>query len=353
MAFTVKTLAQIRDAQLRDISNQQPEADTGSDSDHFVRSSATASSIEGLYEHQAWISRQIFPDSADEENLKRHAALRRIFQKPAVAASGSIRAKGAPGAALQSGLAGVAGGQVIVTTASAIVGADGTVVVNAAVGATGTAGNLAADTPGQFGAAPSGVASEFQIVTMRGGLEIETPDQLLSRLLARLQDPPAGGKTSDYRGWALEVPGITGAYVFPHRTAVGKVDVAVISGNGLASEEQIIQAQLNIDRNRPAGARGATVFVPTLKVVDFALALQGDIDPDIALPQLYTSIGAYFDTLQPGAPMVKSRIEAIVSDTQAVIDRRIDAPPANVVPVVSPVVVEWLRLGTISLSELV
>nr|WP_315415067.1 hypothetical protein [uncultured Pseudomonas sp.] len=50
---------------LRDIRNLQAEADIGPDSDNYVRSSAVASAIEGLYQKLAWLYRQIFPDTAD------------------------------------------------------------------------------------------------------------------------------------------------------------------------------------------------------------------------------------------------------------------------------------------------
>ena len=73
MPFAIPPFTSIRDTLLRDLKNQLPDADTGPDSDFFVRASATASAVEGLYQHQAWLVRQIFPDSADREFLELHA----------------------------------------------------------------------------------------------------------------------------------------------------------------------------------------------------------------------------------------------------------------------------------------
>ena len=91
MPLPIKEYRQIRADILRDIANLQPAAYTGEDSDFAVRASAVASSIEGLYEHQQWIARQIFPDTADSDYLERHASLRNITRKPAAFATGTVR----------------------------------------------------------------------------------------------------------------------------------------------------------------------------------------------------------------------------------------------------------------------
>lgn len=349
MPFNVKTLSEIREDQLRDIKNQRPDVDVTPDSDYYVRASATSSAIEGLYEHQAYITRQIFPDSADEENLRRHAALRRLYPKSAATAAGKVRVSGLVGASVGSGQTVVARGNTYLITSPATIGPDSTAIVAATAVIPGSESNLPDNTPGQFAAAPAGVASEVVVLEMKGGLAAETTAQLLSRLLERLASPPAGGNVQDYRSWAKEIAGITDAYVFPHRSGVGSVDVAVISGNGLPSNDQVARAQLNIDLKRPAAARLANVFVPTIKIVDFVIAVSGDADLSLLAGQLETEIGAYFDSLAPGQAMIKSRIEAIVSNAAGVQDRRIDLPIGNVGTVVNAAVVEWLRLGKVTL----
>lgn len=65
MPYTTPDYAAIRDRQLRDIRNLDADAHTQPDSDNFIRASATASAVEGLYDHQQWIARQIIPDTAD------------------------------------------------------------------------------------------------------------------------------------------------------------------------------------------------------------------------------------------------------------------------------------------------
>ena len=64
------------------------------------------------------------------------------------------------------------------------------------------------------------------------------------------------------------------------------------------------------------------------------------------------ALAEYFNGLNPGETAVKSRIEALVSDLTGVADRVISLPAANVVPAVNTSVVEWCRLGTVTVGLL-
>ena len=85
MPFITKNAAQIRTDILRDIKNllQLSDDTLGPDSDWYIRASSVASVAEGLYQHQGWIVRQIFPDTADSEFLYLHARLRGLSKKAA------------------------------------------------------------------------------------------------------------------------------------------------------------------------------------------------------------------------------------------------------------------------------
>lgn len=76
MPYTVPTFDSLLNGLLTDYQNQFPEADTSQGSLIFIKCSALASALWGLYKHQEYISRQLFPDSADAANLQRHADLR-------------------------------------------------------------------------------------------------------------------------------------------------------------------------------------------------------------------------------------------------------------------------------------
>jgi uncharacterized phage protein gp47/JayE len=129
--YSIPTFADIRNTYLRDVRNLLPDAATDVDSDVYVRATATSSAVYGLYQYLLWIARQIMPDTADTENLERHAALRGIARKPGTVASGTVTFAGQPEAAIPAGTAvkHVATELLCVTDALAQIGADGTVVV--------------------------------------------------------------------------------------------------------------------------------------------------------------------------------------------------------------------------------
>ncbi|ENZ9960254.1 baseplate J/gp47 family protein, partial [Salmonella enterica] len=103
MAYLTPAAEKIRADLLRDLKNQLPDADTGPDSDYYVRASSVASVAEGLYQHQAWVVRQIFPDTADSDYLLLHARTRGLQKKPPTTAKGTADISGSPGSTLPAG----------------------------------------------------------------------------------------------------------------------------------------------------------------------------------------------------------------------------------------------------------
>lgn len=353
MPFTVPAFAQIRADLLRDIKNLLPEADTGPDSDYFVRASSVASAVEGLYHHQAWIVRQIFPDTADREYLERHAQVRGLQRKPATSAGGQIRFSGTPGAALPPGIVAKLGELQYQTIQSGVIGADGKATLPAAATVAGTAGNAIAGALLELTSAPDGVAGQAVIVSMVGGMEEELDGELLARLLELIRRPPAGGNKYDYRRWALEVPGVAGAFVYPLRRGLGTVDVVITAAGGLPSVATISAVQAHIDDQRPVTARDVLVLAPSLKVVNVSVAVQlYGITLATAQAQIKAALATYFKQLAPGEIAIKSRIEALISDQSGVLDRLVSMPAANVIPTVDDSKVEWVRLGTVTVVPL-
>ncbi|MGX5880908.1 baseplate J/gp47 family protein, partial [Burkholderia gladioli] len=353
MAPTIKTLAEIRDDQLREIQNTLPDADVGSDSDFYVRASSVGSVVEGLYAYKQWQTKQIFITSADDDMLLRHAAVYGMSLKAAVSAQGTLQLVGTAGLAVTSGLRFTRGALTYTTTSGVTLGQDGKGVVTATADATGSDSNISTATAVQLMTPPAGVQTQATLLTMQGGLEVETYDQLRSRLLDRIQNPPGGGKVSDYKLWALEVPGITNAFVYPHRIAVGRVDVAVISGTGLPSQEEIEAVQTNIDLNRPAACRGVTVFAPELVTVDHVVQVQwSGSDLNDLHAALEPQFQAYYAALNPGESAVRTKLGSLVSDAAGVTDYVMLTPAANVAAESSNVRVQWVRYGSLSLQRM-
>ena len=346
--FTIPDFETIRSAILRDTQSLDPTADISHDSDHFVHASRLAACATGQYAHQAWIVRQIFPDTADTMYLERHAALRGITRRNATLASGTATVKGVVGSNIGADVQIKHGNRFYRTTATAQIGRNGmaTVAITADdVGAVHNAFQAAA----QFMAAPAGIASDC-VITAQGGTDAESDASLLARLLEIIRRPPAGGNQYDYKNWALSVDGVSSAYVYPLRRGLGTVNIAITSADGAPSDEIIAKTQAYIDEMRPVTAKNVLVVKPHLTVLDVQVQVKLDgLDLAIAQSRVQAALSDYFGTLIPGDDLIVSQIEAAISNVGGISDRKLLSPNANrVADVVNHI--EWFKLGRVNVS---
>jgi len=352
MPFTTPDYIAIRDAILRDIANQLPDAAVGSDSDYAIRANAVAAAIEGIYQHQQWIARQILPDTADGDYLERWASLYGLTRKAASFADGSITFIGTVGASVPIGTeARTADDVAYVTTVANVIGAGGSVDIAAQAVTAGEAGNADAGTAVTLTSAPAGVSSAGVIVTMTGGAAVESNADLLARLLSRIQQPPHGGARHDYEAWALAVAGVDRAYVFPLRRGLGTVDVVPMPASGLPGVQLLSDVQDYIDDVRPVTA-DCLALSPTEVQVDVTgtLTLDGTRSLVDVVADINAALAAYFATLAPGDTVVRTRIATIIGSVDGVADFVLSAPAANVATTVDDTTVELATLGTVTLS---
>lgn len=355
MPFITPVAAQIRDDLLRDIKNllQLTDDKLGPDSDWYVRAFSVASVAEGLYQHQGWIVRQIFPDTADAEYLYLHARTRGLTKKPANSASGTVGFTGEPGSSSVAGLVFKRDNVSWTTMENVTIGADGTGTVRAVSSLSGTAGNTSATTTATLTTTPDGFDSEVAVGVMRGGADEESDAELLTRLLEIIRRPPAGGNKYDYKRWALEVAGVSAAYVYPLRRGPGTVDIVITSAGGLPSQEVIDRAQSHIDEVRPVTAKNTMVITPTIVTFDVSVqvSLEGLTLAD-ATTQIIASLQDEDSRREPAVPFIRSQAGTLISLIPGVTDREFIAPAANIVPVVNEEKVEWLRLGNVEVGLL-
>lgn len=353
MSFTTPDYPTIKTAILRDISNQLPAAAVGADADYAVRASGEAAAIEGLYQHQQWLYRQIFPDLADSDNLEHHASEHGVNRKAAAVSSGFSTFTGTIASPIPSGTeVKTAAGIAFVTTASAVIGGGGSVRVAISSSVGGLSGNLAVNTALALTSAPSGINTSAIISTVTtGGADIESPKALLSRLLFVLQSPPQGGSKADYQDWALAVPGVGYAYIYGLRRTTNSVDIVILDSAGALPTTPLITAtQAAIDAVRPVTA-DCLVFGPTAVpvVVTAALSLSGVILADVT-PAIIASLTVYFGSLKPGDTVIKNKLINLILDVTGVIDVTLSAPSANVTTLVDATHVQLPALGAVTLS---
>ena len=355
MPFITQNAAEIRDSLLRDIKNllQLPDNKLGPDSDWYVRASSVASVAEGIYQHQGWIVRQIFPDTADAEYLYLHARTRGLTKKAANSATGPASFTGEPGSVAAAGLVFKRDNISWTTTQDMTIASDGKATVTAVSSLTGTAGNSVTTTTATLTTTPDGFDSAVSVGVMTGGTDEESDAELLARLLEIIRRPPAGGNKYDYRRWAMEVAGVTAAYVYPLRRGLGTVDVVITSAGALPSQAVIDRTQAHIDDIRPVTAKNTLVLMPTIHTfhVLVKVSLEG-INLADAKTAITTVLQDDDSRREPGMPFIRSQAGTLISLIPGISDYVIVTPAANVQPVIDENVVEWLRLGNVEVELL-
>lgn len=250
MPFQRPALSDLRVQVAADISSGVPGADGLL---RFSNLGVLGTVVAGLaqlhYGYLDWIALQATPYTATDEYLEAWAALKGITRNAATPATGTATFAGTNGTPLPSGTQMVRGdGYLYQTTATGTV-ASGTVTVPIAAvlptidpinnpTGSGAASNAAAGTILTLQSPVIGIQQNSTSSALTGGADVETDDSLRTRMLQRYQDPPQGGDSADYVGWALDVPGVTRAWCFPNGFGAGTVvvyimlDVAESGNNG-------------------------------------------------------------------------------------------------------------------------
>ncbi|WP_027624380.1 baseplate J/gp47 family protein [Clostridium lundense] len=118
-----------------------------------------------------------------------------------------------------------------------------------------------------------GVAKVTNEASTEGGTDIEDDNSLADRYFSKIQKPVTSGNDNHYKQWALEVPGVGGAKVFPLWSGNGTVKIVIVDENKKAPTENLIKkAYEYIEKNRPIGAK-VTVIGAKEKAIDISASI--------------------------------------------------------------------------------
>lgn len=289
-----------------------------------VLARAMAGAVHELYGYLDFISRQVIPDTAEGEYLEGWAATFGVTRTAATFAAGDVTFTGTDGSTIPTGTAvQLADGTEYTTTADGVI-ASGTADVSVSAGTAGAAGNVEAGVTVTLTSPVAGVDATGTVVSITGGADVESDEDLLARLLARIQTPPRGGSAADYENWALEVAGVTRAFVFPLRYGTGTVGVTFVRDDDAnlipdAAEVQAVQDYIN--ERRPVTA-DVTVFAPVPVEIDLTIKLQ----PNTAEVQAAVTAeleDVIFRTSEPDGFVYVSKLDEAISIAEGENDHEI------------------------------
>lgn len=307
-----------------------------------------AGAVQLLHGYVAWVARQIFPDQSDEEMLLRQAAVYGVTRTAATYAQGVTRVTGTVGTSIPAASAlARSDGSVYTTDAIATVGGGGYVDVAVTASTAGSAGTLGVGEVLSFSSSiPSiDVDTTVQSSTLDGA-DQEEVEALRARLLARLAAPPQGGSAADYEAWALEVGGVTRAWVYPLEHGAGTVGVRFVRDAEspiIPSAGEVAAVQAYLDTHAPATAE-VTVAAP----VSLAVSYNVHVVPDTSATRaaVTAELTDLHTRTSPGTTLLLSAMLTAVGRAEGLTDYTLVSPVANVVPTTGQIPL----LGTVTFS---
>lgn len=337
MSFVAPSLPELISQAESDIESRISGADASvRRSNLSVLARVEAGGLYGLYGYLSWLERQRWPDKADADVVSStHARLwLEVDRLPATAASGEASFNGIDDAWIDAGtlVQRADGTRYAVGAAVQLVSGSATVSLSAVE--SGAAGNALPGTALSMVSPVEGVNATSGLVLgdgLLGGADIEDAESQRARVLFRIKNPPAGGAVHDYERWALEVSGVTRAWVYPRELGAGTVTIRFVC-DGLANpipDAAMVDAVAAYIETKASVIGERVVVAP---IAD-AVAYQIRIAPDT--PAVRSAVEAELRDLHrreaiPGGVLLISHIREAVSLAAFETDNSVVFPSANV-----------------------
>lgn len=334
MAFNRPSLTELNERITNDIDSRAPGTEPRLRRSLFgILGRIVAGVVHGLYGYQEYKSKQYLPDTADEDHFPRHASIWNVPRKAAEYAIGNADVTGTNGSVIEVGSlwqrsdgveysvdeeVTISGSTATLSLTAVDAGANG----NAAAGVTLTAVETIAGVDSQAVVDADGITN---------GADVESLEAWRARVLTRIQRPPHGGAKHDYEAWALEVAGVTRAWVFPKELGDGTVTVRFVRDDDIsiipdAAEVQAVQDY--IETVRPVTAN-VTVVAP----IPVSLDLTIELTPNNSTVQ--AAVEAEIEDLlrresEPGGTILISHVREAISIAAGETDHTLVSPAADI-----------------------
>lgn len=323
--------------------------------DLAVRLYALAAQVYALYVQADWVNRQAFPQTAEGECLDRHAEMRGLERKVAVAAEGTVRFLAS--AALETdrtipaGTVCMTSGLVRFETVKDGVLLAGNVAVDVPVRAVepGKAGNVNASAITYMAVAPVGIYGCTNPKACGGGTDREGDEALRERVLDTFRRLPNGANAAFYESEALSFDQVAAASVISRPRGVGTVDVVVATEAGLPGEDLLAELTTYFLQRREI-AVDVQVRAPRTSTVNVTVrvAPRAGWSFESVAASVKTAIQGWFTGKRLGQDVLRAALGDLIYSCDGVANYTITSPAndvtvaADVLPVLGSLTVEEL-----------
>lgn len=323
--------------EMREIFTQRTGLDAGADGDLAVRFYAVAAQIHALYLQAAWTQRQCFPQTATEDYLDYHAALRGVTRKEEARAEGilrfSVAQAGGTDLGIPQGTVCMTAGLVrFETTREGTLTAGETAVdIPARALEAGAAGNAAAGSILTMAVAPAGIAACVNPESFSGGADREDDETLRVRVLETYRRLANGANAAFYEQKAMSFEEVAAVSVVPRRRGVGTVDVVIATLAGVPEEALVARVQDHFEQVREI-AVDVRVLPPTVQPVDVTVGVRAaeNYAADTVLEAVRHALTGWFSGQRLGRSVLRAKLGELIYRVEGVENYAISAPTADV-----------------------
>ncbi|HAR86517.1 MAG TPA: hypothetical protein DCR69_12370, partial [Clostridium sp.] len=168
-----------------------------------------------------------------------------------------------------------------------------------------------------------GISSVNNNLTTTGGTNIETDEELKSRLLLQIQNPATSGNPAHYKLWTMSVDGVGACKIFSLWNGPGTVQVVIVDSNKKVANETLINSVADyIETQRPIGPTVSVISAAEKVInVDVTLTINTGYTLETIKTSIEENINKYLQDIAFNADYVSyARIGGIILDTDGVID---------------------------------
>ena len=196
-----------------------------------------------------------------------------VYRKLGKKANGKIIAKGKAGTVLTNGTVFLCNNLGFVMLNDVEIGASDDICYVEAL-EVGKEYNLSPNQQFKIKSQIEGFESATNEEAFKGGIDVETDDELKSRFQKVVSNPSTSGNKYHYEEWALEVDGVGKAYVYPLWNGNGTVKVMVVSNDNKPVESDVVEAaKYHIEESMPIGCQ-LTVTTPTELAINISAKVE-------------------------------------------------------------------------------
>jgi uncharacterized phage protein gp47/JayE len=299
-----------------------------------------------------FLSKQIFPDTAEGEYLREHWS-DRVAPLYAITASGEVTMTGTANKPIPAGIVfeAASGERYYLNNAYRLDG-NGKAVVTVKAENPGQQGNLVAgEKLTIISALPVGIDSQA-VVSGRGiigGADAETDEEYLVRVLAFLRNPSRYGRTGDWALWARDASAeVSAAWEFKNFGVFGAVLIQVIKGNqinGVHPVDNLAEVRNYINDVAPPVL--FEVRTPQIIPVNPSASLSSKEDSQTNRELAETRMKTWMQLVaKPGVQITAGALRLAVIDGVAITDVTIRLA-GDIVGIVTTTILEYPYIGEI------